>query len=709
MINKFNKYNIKSAYKKLKKIKKKKVFIKRKVIVSMIPYPSGELHIGHARNYIINDIICRCNKIIGINSEMYFGWDSFGLPAENASILKNTTPSEWTSNNIKSMKKQLKRMEIDINWEYEINTSEPFFYKFSQFFFKELYKGGYIYKSKYLANWDKTDKTILANEQVINNRGWRSNSKIEKIFVSSYFVKVKPVIKDILKENKRLDWPESVIRSQNKWIGIKKFFFFKLRPSLINVKKIKIFFKKKSFLRKNVFFVTSIDNKIINYFFKKKKIEKTINSTKKRILKTKIKIEIRFKEKRILGNLYIDKESKYKEIIIKKKKNQKKINIKEINFKKKKLYRIRDWCISRQRYWGTPIPIIKCKKCKDIIVEKLPILLPLSKKKKNPLKEKEFKKVKCPKCESNAERETDTLDTFFDSSWYYFYFFSKKKMESFRFEDVKGVDLYIGGKEHTILHLLYSRIFVRLLKKIGLLKIEEPFKKLLVQGMVLKKTEIEGKKVTKKMSKSDEGNTNPDGLIKKYGVDSFRMSIMFSCSPEKDFVWEDKLIKGCNNFIKKVWDFFFRIKLYKEKIKIKENKVYIIRNNIIESYRKNKFNKVISFCMEYFNKIISYGKKKNVLEDYLKLITFLKPICPCFTSVLEHLIKFHVRNFIEGRLFIKKKIYPKIIVQVNGKKKYSFFKKKYIEFYKIKYIKKMELKNIKKTIYIKNKIINFVT
>ncbi|UOQ27919.1 Leucine--tRNA ligase (Leu-tRNA) [Candidatus Vidania fulgoroideae] len=710
MINNFNRYHIKKAYERLKEIKEKKVFLKKKVVISMIPYPSGNLHIGHARNYIINDIICRYNKKVCINSEMYFGWDSFGLPAENASILRKITPSEWTSNNIRSMKNQLKKMEIDINWEYEINTSEPHFYKFSQFFFKELYKSGYIYRSNYLANWDTVDKTVLANEQVIKDKGWRSNSKIRKIFIPSYFVKIKPVIKDILEENKKLKWPKSVINSQNKWIGCKKLFYLESHSNFKNVGKTVLFFRKKNNLCKVVYFITSFDNKIINTFLRKKKIEDIINNTEERIFKTKIKISIKLLGEKISGDLYIDREHKYKEIVIKNKKDQSEIpKFKKRKFKKKEIYKVKDWCVSRQRYWGTPIPIIICKKCGILTEEKLPVILPVVRN-KNLLDKENFVRTKCPKCGLVAKRETDTLDTFFDSSWYYFYFFSKEKMNLFNFKEVGQIDLYIGGKEHTILHLLYSRIFVRLLKKLKLLKIKEPFKKLLLQGMVLKKTKLEGKKITKKMSKSDGGNISPDCLIEKYGVDGFRMSIMFSCSPKKDFVWEEKIITGCNNFIKRVWNFFFKIKLYKKRIKIKGNKISTIKNKIIESYEKNKFNKVISFCMEYFNKISSRkNKSRNILEDYLNLVTFLEPICPCFTRVLKHLIKFHIRNFREEKAFIKEKVYPKIIVQINGKKKYSFFKKKHIEFYKIKYIKKMNLTNIKKILYIKKKIINFVT
>lgn len=714
MINKYNFIAINKAYKKIikNKVIKKNVKKKKKIVISMIPYPSGNLHIGHARNYIINDIICRYNKKIGFISNMHFGWDSFGLPTENASINKGISPKKWTKKNIKKMKEQLKNMNIDINWKYEVNTSLPEFYKFSQFFFIKLFEKGYIYKSNYVANWDPIDKTILANEQVINNKGWRSNSKVKKILISSYFIKVKPVIKDILKKNKKNNnWPNYIIESQNNWIGVKYFYFL----SFINKKKnekINIFFKRKTIFSKNIIFISSINNKIVNNFVKTKVLEKFLNNKKKNIKKTKILIKIKTKNLFLKGFLYIKKKFLYDEIFILESKINKVFIIKKkkILFKKKPLFKIKDWCISRQRYWGTPIPIINCKKCGLILNKKIPVILPIYKKPLSLSKDREFYKIKCPKCNKKAKKETDTLDTFFDSSWYFYNFILKENMNNFNFKKLEQIDLYIGGKEHAILHLLYARIFIKLLYKCNISNITEPFKNLLMQGMVLKKINYKGKKIIKKMSKSDGGNIDPDSLIKKYGADSFRMSLMFSCSPKKDFIWDENLIIGCNKFIKKIWNLFFKIKLTMPNNKIKTNDILTLKNKIINSYKKQKFNKVISFCMEYYNKIFSYRNKKNILKDYLIILVFLKPICPGFTSVLKHFIRYYIKKIKEKDIFTKiNKIYPKIVLQINGKKKCVFTKKTNIEFYKLKFIKKYNLsKLIKKCIYVKNKVINLV-
>ncbi|MGX7583126.1 class I tRNA ligase family protein [Candidatus Vidania fulgoroideorum] len=709
MINKFNSFEILRAYKKLKDIKKENYNInkKEKIVVSMIPYPSGVLHIGHARNYIANDIICRYYKKIGIKSDMFFGWDSFGLPAENASIKESTTPDRWIKKNIKYMKKQIENMEIDINWKYEIDTSNPKFYRFSQFFFKKLFEKGFIYKSNYIANWDPVDKTVLANEQVIKNKGWRSNSKIEKIFISSYFIKVKPIIKNIIKKNKTLKWPKEILNSQNNWIGEKKVYFIKFK----NEKNI-LFFEKKSCLSKNFFFVTSINSKIVSNTIKLERIKKFLNG-KKKIVKTKIFIRVKTKKFILYGFLYIDKEFPYDFIMAKKCYShicKKYIISKKIIFKRKKIFRIKDWCISRQRYWGTPIPIINCKRC-GLVLNNIPVLLPIKKFKNYDLsKDHNFYDTKCKKCGKKAKKETNTLDTFFDSSWYFYNFILKNKINIDTLKKLKKIDIYIGGKEHTILHLLYSRIFMKLLNKCKILKIKEPFKKVILQGMVLKKVLINNRETIKKMSKSDKGNVSPDLLINKYGVDSFRMSIMFSCSLKKDFIWDDKLILGCFNFIKKVWNFFFKIDLSLEKKIIKTNKVLTLRNKILYSYKKKKINKVISFCMEYFNEIVFfYKKKRNIIKDYLNLLIYLNPICPCFTDVLKHYIECHLNNIDEKKIFTRKyNIFHKLVLQINGKKKEVFYKKNPIEFYKLKYIKKYNLINYKKYVYVKNKIINFV-
>ncbi|WDR79476.1 class I tRNA ligase family protein [Candidatus Vidania fulgoroideae] len=481
-----------------KKILKNSIKKQDKFCISMIPYPSGKLHLGHIRNYTINDIICR-----RLNIKMFMGWDSFGLPAENFSIQKKMKTKNCVKNNIKNMKKVMFKMGFDINWNKEFKTSSKKYYKYTQFFFLKFFKNGYIYKKKTLLYWDPLDKTVLSREQIINGRGWRSGKKVIRKLVSSYFIKLKKkLINSILKDIKKSKWPKNIKDKQIKWIG-------KLSGDKFRYKNDVFFFKKKNFNSinisfNNINFIEKFKKKnYISKFFKKKIEEFNIKKKKlyfigfKKIRNKNIPIFIynKLKYNEYYHTAKINPFLKI-EFIKRFKKKTKLYKIKEKS-KKTSTYKILDWNISRQRYWGTPIPIIKCKKCGLVINKKLPFKI----KKITDYNKKKI--IKCTNCKKKSIKEKNTLDTFFDSSWYFLFFssrifFIKKKIKKI---DSKKIDIYIGGEEHSILHLLYSRIFLKLLKNIKLLNYSEPFKKLIIQGLILNKTFYIKKKKKKKMEK----------------------------------------------------------------------------------------------------------------------------------------------------------------------------------------------------------------
>ncbi|MGX7589060.1 class I tRNA ligase family protein [Candidatus Vidania fulgoroideorum] len=660
--------NIKYNHKKIEKYNiEKKKSKQKQYCISMIPYPSGNLHLGHIRNYTINDVICRK---IGI--KMFMGWDSFGLPAENYSIKKDTKTSICVKKNIKSMKKVMKKMGFNIDWSREINTSNSSFYKYTQEIFLILHKNGYIYRSKFLSYWDKIDNTVLSKEQAYKGKGWRSEYKVTKKIVKSYFIRLSSsLINSILKDLKKSKWPKSVIYKQKNWIG-----------------------KKKGFLENKIFAEKSKTFEILEISFNNKhfiNIFENINYVSKYFIKKPHKFE-NIKYKYFLGYknfkgknipLFANNKLEYNKYYYSSKINpfdnfefirkfKKKICLGfKIKKKKKTIFKILDWNISRQRYWGTPIPLFKCSNC-GIVREKisnLPIKIKKNKKIRD-LSIKSFYTI-CRKCKKKALRETETLDTFFDSSWY-FLAYSGKKLS---YKESKMIDVYIGGEEHTILHLLFSRIIIKILNKLGKIKFSEPFKKLIIQGLVLneayyylkdkKKVWVENKNVKKKynkiietkykkynvisegiikMSKSKKNGIDPKEYIDKYGVDSLRMYIMFISPINKSFVWNNIKIIGCYRFIKKVWTFLINYNTYKNKT-ISKNKLLKIKNmekNIKILYENYKFNIVISKLMTIF-KILKKIRSKNISIEkrIIKFIKYLNPICPYITNMLCMILGFN--------------------------------------------------------------------
>ncbi|MFI4847295.1 MAG: class I tRNA ligase family protein [Candidatus Makana argininalis] len=760
---KIQKYWIKNkTFKSYVNFNKKKYYC-----VSMIPYPSGSLHMGHVRNYTIGDVISRYNRMIGKNVLQPIGWDAFGLPAENAAIKNNISPYDWTYSNILLMKKQLKSLGLAYDWDREINTSSPDYYKWEQLFFINLYKKKLIYKKKIEINWCPKDKTVLANEQVINNRCWRCDYLVERKEMSQWFIKITKYADRLLKDIKKLnEWPENVKNMQKKWIGKSKLMEIKL--IIHNSKnKIKIythhsnrfmeikyiFISFNNFISKfvasyNIFFFSFIKYYYLNYitnekkFYFKKKFIKTglnvinpFNGKKIPIISTNFKlvdyeygstigfnkVYFNIKKKIIISSKFINNLNSISNLLILYKLGK---------FKTK--YKLQDWCISRQRYWGVPIPIIKLKNGKTVTVPKnqLPVLLSQKNYKNKKLNKihNNFEYKKCYYKGSPAVRESDTFDTFMESSWYYVRYtcnkYNKNMVHTKSANYWLPIDQYIGGIEHANMHLLYFRFYHKLLKDFGFIKTDEPVKNLLCQGMVLSdsfyyltpngnkkwisplnvQTKINKKgKIEKyldkkgrcliydglsKMSKSKNNGINPNDIIKKYGADTLRLFIMFSAPVDISLEWKNFKLEGINKFLKKLWYITYNhvkngiIKIIdlsnlnnkQKKIKNEINKIiYKITDHFS---RKKSFNIIISYIMQIINKKIKFFK--NDYKDRMLLQEILKNVIIMLYPFTPH-ICFALWKYIGGKGDIDNALWPIIdknsiidknillIIQINGK------------------------------------------
>ncbi len=822
---KIKKYNHKKIEKKIQKYWIKNKIFKSKInnkkkkyyCLCMIPYPSGKLHMGHIRNYTIGDIISRYKRLNNKNVLNPIGWDSFGLPAENAAINSNLSPNEWTKKNIKYMKKQLKLIGISYDWKKEINTCKSNFYKWEQWLFIKLFNKKMIYKKKKIVNWCSKDKTVLANEQVIKEKCWRCNNKIKYKYISQWFIKITKYSNFLIKNLKKLKkWPKKVINMQKNWIG--KYNGFKIKFFIKKINKyIYIFTHKIELITSTTYICLSIKNKLIKKIKKLKKIYKKYikkNNKKKKyyILKTNLYTKNPITKKKIpiiitnfTEKLYNSKQiiltpsniksqykfaKKFKLKIIKIIKNKKLINsgiinnikIKKIKkkiikilkkkIKKHTIFKLKDWTISRQRYWGVPIPIIK----KNNIYypnKKLPVKLPknikINKKNINPLiKNKKWKYIK--KNNIKIKKETDTIDTFLSSSWYHTRIISpnynKNIIEKKKSDYWLPIDLYIGGIEHATMHLIYLRFINKFLYKLKLIKYKEPVKRLICQGMILSKTFFykknkqkkwinikniikkkknnkiiyihKYKKINikyggiKKMSKSKNNGIEPNKIIKKYGSDTLRLFIIFSAPIEKNLIWNDKNIKGCYRFLNKIWN--LSINFINKKISNinKKNNYNLLKKNLnktIYNVTKNiklyKLNISISNIMKFLKKLKNFNFLKNKKNFKLykkcicKIIILLYPFTPHISFYLYKKIKNKKIDFINWPKYTKKinnNKNIKLIIQINGKKKYILNIKKNTnkkniikKIYNINIIKKYILnKKIKKIFYIKNKLINFI-
>ena len=774
--------------------------------LSMFPYPSGSIHMGHVRNYSIGDAISRFHRMLGKNVLQPMGWDAFGLPAENAAINNKVQPSDWTLENIQSMKKQLTRLGFAYDWEREISTSNSSYYKWEQWFFQQMLDKGLAYQEEAEVNWDPIDQTVLANEQVIDGKGWRSGADVEKKTLKQWFLKITDYAEELLDGTDKLTgWPEQVKTQQKNWIGKSEGMNFSFRVKDSD-ETINVFTTRPDTIMGISFIAISSSHKIsrdlssdrddIKKFIEKqnkiKQSEADFAKQQKEGIFTGFYALHPFTDDLIpiwIANFVLSDygsgalmavpahdqrdfefASKYQLPILPVIKNnegtenlsaayiEKNLLINSGEFdgldfesaftaiekKAKKLecgfretnYRLRDWGVSRQRYWGAPIPVLndgdKTYKAKE-----LPVKLP-SKVKfdgvSSPLKEMpEFLNVE--QDGKKLIRETDTFDTFFESSWYYARFASFDASESMLDERAKywlPVDQYVGGIEHAVLHLLYSRFFFRCMRDIGLVEGDEPFENLLCQGMVLK----DGSK----MSKSKGNTVDPQGLIEKYGADTVRLFVLFAAPPEQSLEWSDQGVQGANRFINRIWRLVNShlnsgkpqmtedIKLSSELTSIR-SKTHKTLAKVKDDYlRRHNFNTAIAAIMELSNAIPGdFLNAEAKIEERFVADEAIESILLMLAPITPHLCQYLWWQMYPGESIVDKE-WPeareellvdeniKIAVQINGKLRSELqitqdtsseeVEARALEDERIKnFIKDSE---IKKVIYVPGKIINIV-
>ena len=808
--------------------------------LEMFPYPSGKIHMGHVRNYTIGDVLARFKSLQGFNVLHPMGWDSFGMPAENAARQNNLDPKTWTETNIDTMKAQLKKLGLSIDWKREISTCSSEYYKHQQKFFLELFDKGLVYRKEQYVNWDPIDETVLANEQVIDGKGWRSGAKVERKKLNQWFFNIKKFSESLLGNLDNLKgWPNKVKIMQKNWIG--KSFGCEIKFKIKSSKKINeicCFSTRPDTLFGLSFLALSVDHPIAKYYEKDEEFikfkkdcsstgttEESIANAEKIGFKTdliainpldeKIEVPVYFANFVLmdygLGAVFgcpghdqrdLDFARKYNlkiKAVVKPNIEDKNFNIyneaytgggyifnssflndlkvpdesvsKAIEFleknnlgEKKINYRLKDWGISRQRYWGCPIPIIYDEENKPIKVpeEMLPVELPKINKLEpagNPLdKEKLWGEVIIDG--KKYYRETDTLDTFVDSSWYFLRFCSPDyKQYGFSKEDIDywmPVDQYIGGVEHAILHLLYSRFFMQALNFQNTnFSITEPFEGLFTQGMVCHETykdennnwlspdevtKIDGKIVLKKdenkivkigpsesMSKSKKNTIDPEKIINDYGADAVRLFILSDSPPEKDVQWSEQGIASSHKFIQKLWKLNLEIlkeikknlnKDSSDELEKFTNKFIKKMNDDLENFHYNVIIASIYQMHSFLSKEIKKGYSQEALiKNYKKILILINPILPHFSN--ECLEMINVNGNIKWPTYEKKYLEEKVVTivfQINGKKKGLINTKKDLKedelFNEImkdeKFIKYFTDEKIKKRIYVKNKIINFI-
>ena len=808
--------------------------------LEMFPYPSGKIHMGHVRNYTIGDILARFKKLQGYNVLHPMGWDSFGMPAENAARQNKLDPKTWTEKNIKTMKSQLKKLGLSIDWDREISTCSEDYYRHQQEFFLELYDKGLVYRKENYVNWDPVDQTVLANEQVIDGKGWRSGAIVERKKLNQWFFNITKFSEELLNGLDDLkEWPNKVKIMQKNWIG-KSFgceVKFKIENS-DNINEIECYTTRPDTLFGMSFLALSIDHPIAKFYEQKEDFlkfkdacsktgttEESLANAEKIGFKTdllainpldqNIKVPVYFANFVLmdygLGAVFgcpahdqrdLDFAKKYKlkitTVVTPDRNNQdflvtdkaytdsgyifnssflnglkcpdesieQTINYLEKNKlgKKKINFRLKDWGISRQRYWGCPIPIMydENNQPHKIPKELLPVKLPEIKELQetgNPLDNiKDWKEINI--AGKKYFRETDTLDTFVDSSWYFLRFCSPNKKDyGFDYDEINywmPVDQYIGGVEHAILHLLYSRFFTKALSyQNEKVNIGEPFKGLFTQGMVCHETykdsnnnwvspeeiiELDGKKFLKKdpsqqitigpsesMSKSKKNTIDPEKIIKDYGADSVRLFIISDSPPEKDVQWSEEGIAASFKFIQKLWNLHFNLL---DQMKLghssdSSNNLEKITNIFIDSVTKNlinfSYNKIVANFHELYSALIKELKNKytksSLLENYSKILITMSPIIPHFANecleILGNKDNSKWPNSIK-ELLVENSI--NYVIQINGKKRAVInsirdtSEEDLFELIKNNPATKKHIENkvIKKSIFIPNKLINII-
>lgn len=759
-------------WKKNKSFTLKKINIKNKYYcLSMFPYPSGKLHMGHIRNYTIGDIISRYKKLCGHVVFNPIGWDAFGIPAENAARDNNISPDEWTKKNVKDMKMQLQDLGFSFDWNREINTSHHSYYKWEQMFFIKLFESGLVYKKNTFVNWDPVDKTVLANEQVIDGRGWRSNALIERKKINQWYISITKYADSLFDDLLKLKyWPQKVKDMQKNWIEKKIGYNISYNDTENNLE-LNLFFEKIDNLNNILFIQISkenldlIKNETFNFLDNCEQIllldklnNKTCNLFINDDLNKCLSIfnkqnnsDIKINDIEVLissqSKVAISKINNYANLnfLLKNLNNNNKslLSFRILNkYKKIKIsndYNLKDWCISRQRYWGVPIPMIECSKCGIIQenIDRLPIKLPKINQKcyKNiSLKNnKNFINILCYKCKNKAQRETDTFDTFFESSWYYAKYLCKKNLNSTYLNKWLPVDQYIGGIEHANLHLIYARFFCKVMKDFDILNYDEPFTNLLTQGMIL----MNGSK----MSKSKGNIIDQAQIISKYGADTLRLFIMFVAPPVQSFEWNENGIVGCKKFLDKIWNLSKKIQHLNENLNffLKEENFNETQLSIIETYNdslsniksiidnKMTFNVVIAILMTLTNLI----SKMDIKDETNKYIfrTILESIIILLSPFSPHITHFIWTHMFKKNTVILNELFPKNIdlinenthliwmpVYVNGKfKKKIHIEKNINQENLIKFIfiddnlnEILKDKKIKNIFYKKEKLINLL-
>ncbi|MDH2918642.1 MAG: leucine--tRNA ligase [Sideroxydans sp.] len=782
--------------------------------LSMFPYPSGKLHMGHVRNYTIGDVLSRYHRMKGFNVMQPMGWDAFGLPAENAAMAHNVPPAEWTYANIDYMKQQLKLLGLGIDWTREVKTCTPEYYRWEQWLFTKLFNKGVIYKRTSTVNWDPVDNTVLANEQVIDGRGWRSGALVEKREIPMYFFRITQYADELLKDLDTLDgWPEQVKTMQANWIG-KSYgcdvHFPYDQTSIGTDGVLKVYTTRPDTLMGVTYVAVAAEhalatqaaanNPALTEFIAECKrggtAEADMATMEKKGMNTGLFVthplngeklpvwvanyvlmgygegavmavpahderDFEFAQKynlaikqsiNVAGNAFSDAAwqewygDKAQGVCV----NSDKYD--GLNFQaafdaisadlasknlgaKKEQFRLRDWGISRQRYWGCPIPIIHCAKCGDVAVpdEQLPVILPenvVPDGAGSPLaKMPEFFECKCPKCGDDAKRETDTMDTFVESSWYYARYASPQcstgMVDKAAAQQWLPVDQYIGGIEHAILHLLYARFFHKLMRDEGLVQGDEPFKNLLTQGMVIAPTfyreAANGKKLwlnpadvtvslddkgratgaaltadglpvviggTEKMSKSKNNGVDPQAIIDQYGADTARLFMMFAAPPEQSLEWSDSGVEGAFRFLKRVWKAAhdhieqglvaaYRAGELSAAAQALRLQLHQTIQKIDDDYgRRKTFNTAIAAIMELLNALAKFDAntavERSVVQEVLEAaVLLLSPIAPHISDAiwaeLRPDTRLHEQGFpvVDATALVQNEI--DLVIQVNGK------------------------------------------
>ncbi len=734
-------------------------------VLEMFPYPSGRIHMGHVRNYSIGDVVARYKRMRGLNVLHPMGWDAFGLPAENAAIERNIHPEAWTRDNIQYMKTQLKRMGLSYDWEREIATCEPDYYRWNQWIFLKFYERGLAYKKSSFVNWCPSCLTVLANEQVIEGRCWRCDSEVVQKELEQWFFRITAYAEELLRDlNRLIGWPEKVLTMQRNWIGRSEGAEFDLPVVGRDDLKVRIFTTRPDTAFGMTYAVLAPEHPIVDKLIadaaeraevdafraevaKQSDQERTAEDRPKRGVKLSARVANPFNGAAIplfiadyvllsygtgaimavpgedqrdwdfakrygldiidtverpagwtgeaytgqgvkinsgfLNGLEVE-EAKRRAIdwLVERGLGQAKVN-----------YRLRDWGVSRQRYWGTPIPIVYCGKCGIVPVPEkdLPVMLPrdvpFTGKGGSPLAEsKSFVETACPRCGASARRETDTMDTFVDSSWYFLRYtsphFNAKPFAPAEADYWMPVDQYIGGVEHAVLHLLYARFFTKALRDLGLTKADEPFTNLLTQGMVSKETyrceqhdwlfpselvgsEAEGwrcpqcgrpaiKGRVEKMSKSKKNIVDPEDLIAQYGADTARLFTLFAAPPEKDLEWNAQGVEGAFRFLTRLWRFVLQNQEqlaagskapaelsgeFKDLNRLVHRTIKKVTEDIETRFH---FNTAIAAIMELLNAVMAApqtrpldGRSAAVVKDALvTIVTLLYPFVPHVASEL---------------------------------------------------------------------------